>query len=275
MSTVNDPIDVAVVGHVEWVRFVRTPRLPQPGEILLASAHHGAPGGGGAMAAFEVARLGARTHFFTAHGDDAVGVRTRAALDGRGLQVHAAARAHTAHPEVFVYLTDDHERTITVLEAPLGPHGADALPWSSLRSCAAAYFCKGDVDAVRAARCARVLVATARALPLLAQARVPIDALVASAKDAGERYQPGDLDPAPGVVVLTAGAEGGTFVRNDGTRGHFTTPTPPGPVEDAYGAGDSFAGALTVALARGLPLEDALAFAARSGAAALTRAGAG
>jgi ribokinase len=270
-----DDLQVAVVGHVEWVRFVRAHALPVPGEILRAAAHWGAPAGGGAMAAFEMARLGVHTHFFTAHGDDPVGKKVRAALDGSALEVHASARVHTPHPEVFTYLTADHERTITVLEAPLGPRGSDPLPWTKLRDCAGAYFCKGDADALREARSARVLVATARALPVLAQARVRIDALVASAKDSGERYQPGELDPEPGVVVLTAGAAGGTWFRNDGTHGRFTTPSPPGPLQDSYGAGDSFAGAITVALARGLPLDDALAFAARSGAAALTRVGAG
>jgi ribokinase len=267
--------EVAVVGHVEWVRFVRSERLPVPGEILRARASFAAAAGGGAMAAFEMARLGVATRFFTACGDDPVGMRTRAALDGRGLVVEAATRAGTAHPEVFTYLTDDHERTITVLEAPLAPHGDDALDWAALTGCDAAYFCKGDVGALRAARRARVLVATARALPLLVAARVPIDVLVASGKDAGERYTRGDLDPEPAVVIMTEGSAGGHFVTRAGERGRFAPAAPPAVVHDSYGAGDSFAGALTVAFAQGQPLAQALAFAARSGAAALGRTGAG
>jgi ribokinase len=265
---------VAVIGHVEWVRFLRVPRLPHPGEILRASSAWAAPAGGGAMAAFEMARLGAETRFFTAHGDDHVGLATRAALEGRGLRLDAARRPGTPHPEVFTYLTDDHERTITLLAPPLAPRGDDPLNWPVLRGCAGVYFCKGDAQAVRAARAAAVLVATARALPVLAEARVPIDVLVASARDAGERYTPGDLDPAPELVVLTEGEAGGSYVTRAGAHGRFAAAPPPGPVADSYGAGDSFAGALTVALARRLPLDEALACAARSGAAALVRAGA-
>jgi ribokinase len=44
-------------------------------------------------------------------------------------------------------------------------------------------------------------------------------------------------------------------------------------VVDAYGAGDSFAAGLTYALGAGLEGNDALAFAARCGAAALTGRG--
>ena len=47
----------------------------------------------------------------------------------------------------------------------------------------------------------------------------------------------------------------------------------PGPVADTYGCGDSFAGALTYALAAGLPPEEAVWFAAAAGAAVATGRG--
>jgi ribokinase len=266
---------VAVVGHVEWVHFLRVPRLPRTGEIMRAERAWAGPAGGGAMAAFEMRRLGAHTHFFTAHGDDPVGERVRAGLDGCGLVVHAARRAATPHPEVFTYLTDDHERTITLLGAPLAPEGADRLGWDGLGSVTAVYFCKGDAAALVAARRAPVLVATARAMPILAAAHVPIDVLVASDNDASEIYTPGDLDPPPMLVVRTAGGAGGSYRSASGETGTFPPAPLPGPIVDSYGAGDSFAAALTVALGRRLERDHALAMAARAGAAALTRAGAG
>ncbi|MEW6583013.1 MAG: PfkB family carbohydrate kinase, partial [Actinomycetota bacterium] len=48
---------------------------------------------------------------------------------------------------------------------------------------------------------------------------------------------------------------------------------PPGPAVDSYGCGDSFAAGLTVALARRLPLDDAIHLAARCGAHRLTTRG--
>ena len=42
---------VAVVGHCEWVDFVRVERLPLAGEIVRGEAMLGVPGGSGAVAA--------------------------------------------------------------------------------------------------------------------------------------------------------------------------------------------------------------------------------
>ncbi len=100
-----------------------------------------------------------------------------------------------------------------------------------------------------------------------------LDALVASANDAGERYEPGSLDPPPRVVVRTAGAAGGEWEAADGSRGRWE-PTPlPGEPVDSYGSGDSFAAGLTYGLGAGHALPAALELAARCGAACLTGRG--
>jgi hypothetical protein len=80
------------------------------------------------------------------------------------------------------------ERTITTLGERLGPHGDDPLPWAELEDVDAIYLTAGDAGAVRAARAARKLVSTVRAINPLAEAGVQLDALVASARDQGERY---------------------------------------------------------------------------------------
>jgi ribokinase len=74
--------------------------------------------------------------------------------------------------------------------------------------------------------------------------------------------------------VTTSGAAGGSWTSVDGDAGTYAAEPPPGPVEDSYGAGDSFAAGLTYALARGESRDDALRFAARAASAALTRRGA-
>ena len=92
----------------------------------------------------------------------------------------------------------------------------------------------GDVDALRFARRARVLTATARELEILRRGGVELDALIGSGEDEAERYRPGDLEPAPALVVTTSGALGGWMQPG----GPFTAAPVPGPVEDTYGAGD-------------------------------------
>ena len=86
--------------------------------------------------------------------------------------------------------------------------------------------------------------------------------LVGSGEDETERYRAGDFDPAPKIVVTTAGALGG-WVQPGGP---FTAAPLPGPIEDAYGCGDCFAAGLTYALAEGKPVDEAIALGARCGA---------
>ena len=95
------------------------------------------------------------------------------------------------------------------------------------------YFTGGDVESLSKARHARVVVATARELPTLMRSGVELDALVASATDAGERYEPGDLDPPPRLFVATSGRLGGWAQPG----GPFEAADPPAPIEDTYGAG--------------------------------------
>ena len=122
---------------------------------------------------------------------------------------------------------------------------------------------------VRPSPAQQLLVATARELPTLRRASVELDALVGSGKDEAERYRTGELDPGPRLVVTTSGALGGWAQPG----GPFSAAPVPGPIEDTYGAGDCFAAGLAFALAAGLDSVDALGFAARCGAGALTGPG--
>lgn len=262
----------AVVGHVEWVRFAQVAAVPRQGEIITAADTWEEPAGGGAVAAGELVRLGAETDFFVAVGSDELGHQARYALDGLGCRVHAATRDEPQR-RAFTYVDRDGERTITLMGAKLHPHGSDPLPWRELADIDAVYFCAGDAEALRAARQARVLVATARELPTLIEARVQIDALVRSGVDPSEAYEPGLLEPEPKLIVSTTGREGGSYVAG-GTEGIYAAAELPGPVVDAYGAGDSFAAGLTFALGRGEGPEAALSFASSCGALAITRRGA-
>lgn len=257
----------AVVGHVEWAEFAVVERLPAPGEIVHAREGFRLAGGGGAVAAAQLARLGPGSLFLTALGEDAEGDAAAADLRGRGVAVHAARRGTTRR--VFSFLDDDHERTITVLGERLVPHGGDPLPWEALERAGAVYFTGGDVAALRLARRARRLVATPRALDTLRAGNAELDVLVLSASDPGERVPPGTLDPPPRVVVRTEGAAGGAWEAADGRRGRWDACRLPGPPVDAYGCGDAFAAGLTHGLAAGEDLDGALALAARCGAHAL------
>lgn len=264
---------VAVVGHVEWIEFARVPGMPGAGEIVHASEVWEEPGGGGAVAAVQLARLAGGALFLTALGDDELGRRSAEVLGELGLRVEAAGRP-VPQRRGFVHVDERGERTITVVGERMGPNGEDELPWHELADCDAVYVTAGDEEALRHARAARVVVGTARALPTLAAAGVQVDALVASAHDPGEAYELGDLDPEPRLIVRTAGSAGGTWHDTvTGDHGEWTATPLPGPIADAYGCGDSFAAGLTYALGKGLDPAAAVQIAARCGAACLTGQG--
>src|SRR5213595_1839037 len=196
---------VAVVGHVEWVEFARVERVPRPGEIAHALEIWEEPAGGGAVAAAQLARLAGSCLFFTALGADDLGRRSRTELTRLGVEIRAIPEAEPTR-RAFTYVDETGERKITVLGDKLRPRGGDSrLPWRELVGLDAVYFVSGDAQALHQARLARLLVTTARELPTLREAGVQLDALVGSGEDDRELYRPGELDPAPYVVVTTSG----------------------------------------------------------------------
>src|SRR5437762_7101268 len=177
---------VAVVGHDEWVEFARVERVPRAGEIVHALETWQEPAGGGAVAAAQLARLAGSCLFFTALGADELGRRSRSELTRLGIDVRAIPDAEPTR-RAFTYVDETGERTITVLGQKLRPRGGDSrLPWRELVGLDAVYFISGDAEALRHARLARVLVATARELPTLRGAGVQLAALVGSGEDEGE-----------------------------------------------------------------------------------------
>jgi ribokinase len=258
-------MDVAVVGHLEWVRFVRVDHVPHAGEIVHPEETWELPGGGGPVAAVQLAKLAGSCAFFTAVGDDDLGRRSVAELEELGVRVNAAVRGEPTR-QAITFVDAGGERTITTLGERLESRADDPLPWSDLDRADAVYFTAGDLGALRAARRGRVLVATTRAMDRLAGSEVALDAVVGSATDPSERYDPATLVPTPGLVVRTEGQAGGTWETSDGSVGIYTAVPLPRPISDLYGCGDSFAAGLTFGLGEDRRVSDALDLAARCGA---------
>jgi len=247
----------AVVGHVEWVDFAHVPALPSAGQIVHATDLFAEPAGGGAVVARQLALLAGRCEFFTALGDDELGRRSVRRLAELGIDVHVQWGGATRR--AWTHVDADGERTITVLGDKLLPH--EPLP---LEGYDLVFFVAGTAGALRVARAARFLAATARELRTLRAAGVAVDLLVASATDDGERYD-GSVEAA--LVAATDGERGGEI------GGERYAAVPVERVVDSYGAGDSFGATLAFALARGDLLADAAALAARAGAAVITGRG--
>ena len=261
-------IRIAVIGHVEYVVIARVPALPQPGEILHLDEPLWIPGGGGGITFAQLAKSPAELHLFTAFGDDDAAADARARVEEMGATIHAADRESPQTRDV-VLLTPNGERTIVVVGRPLHATLDDPLDWSILDGCRAVFFSAEDPRLLRRARAAEILVVTARR-----------QEAIAGSGDRGGRDRRQRVRSARSEHArrLRRAAEGARDDRRrcgrahrDGARRRRGSPAPPAPpvTGAAYGAGDSFVGALTWYLACGLSVEDACVRAGPHGAAVL------
>jgi ribokinase len=258
---------IGVIGHLQLVAIGRVPALPGPGDIVHLEDTVWFPGGGGGVAFFQLVRSPADVVLFTAVGGDSAGDAVLARAQATGARVHAVRRA-SAHSRDVALVTPNGERTIVVIDDPLHPRRDDPLPWEELASCDAVFFTARDPAVIEAARAAHVLVVTARRGAELKRSGVRADVVVGSASDPREASGLADYPVPPAALVMTEGAAGGRIETAAGTR-RFPASPAPARTGGAYGAGDSFAGALTWYVACGLPIGDACERASAHGAAVL------
>src|SRR3954471_12204253 len=135
---------VAVVGHVEWVEFLRVPHVPAAGDIVHATDVFSQAAGGGGVAAVQLRKLAGACTFFTALGDDSVGRASAADLEARGVELRVAWRSNEVQRRAVTFVDPQGERTITVLGERLAPFGADDLGWDELKDFDAVYVTAGD-----------------------------------------------------------------------------------------------------------------------------------
>jgi ribokinase len=285
------PGTVLVVGSVNADLVVGVSRRPAAGETVLGSDLAAFPGGKGANQAVAAARLGARASFAGLVGDDSFGALLRQDLAAEG--VSAGHLRTVPGPSGVALITVDPAGDNAIIVAP----GANALltpgdveaAWPAFT--AAAVACaqlEVPVEAVTAAARlaeragARFIlnlsparevpaVLLAAADPLVVNQHEAAFLLGAGPAGAPERQAAALLERGPQSVVITLGADGAQAA--DAT-GNWHVPSPAVKVVDTTGAGDAFAGALAWRLSAGDRLADAVALAARAGAAAVTARGA-
>lgn len=260
---------IAVVGHVEHVTLGRVAAVPAPGDVLHLREPRFTAAGGGGITFSQLCKSDEEIHFFTAIGSDDGARQVREAIEGRGrnVHVHAAFRSEP-HPRVVVMIDAEGRRTILVTGSPLQVRASDSLPWSIFASCDAVYFTGADSLVLQHARAAKSLVVTARRAPVLREAGVTADVVLGSVSDSRENAPIESYHPPPRALVLTDGARPIQVIRSDHATLVEAPPVIESPMGD-YGAGDSFAGAVTYFLATGMSVEDACAAAGPFGAAIL------
>ena len=285
---------IAVIGSVVIDLAVQTPRLPAVGETLLADNFKIGPGGKGANAAVAVKRAGAAAVLVGCIGDDDFGHMEMAALQKEGVNVDAVAIHPEASTGVGVAMIDANgENTILgVLGANdyLNPNDvAQALalhqdtlnailvnfevPEPAVAAAVQLGVNYGVPVIVDAGPARPYTPETWRNCTILTPNEQETETLVGypvSDDTTAERAARELLGMGPSAVVLHRGAQGALLVTPDDT---IHVPSFSVDVVDTTGAGDAFSGALSVAVAEGLPLVDAIRRANAAGALAVTRLG--
>jgi len=86
-------LNFAVIGHVEWINFLKVDQLPKPGFISHSEKSQEYPAGGGSIIAKTLSELSLnQIHFFTALGNDDYGKKCYEILSNMGINLHVAWR---------------------------------------------------------------------------------------------------------------------------------------------------------------------------------------
>ncbi len=263
-------MNLAVVGHVEWVTFLAVDQLPKAGTICHSTKYFEEPAGGGAVAAVQLTRLiGEPVHLITALGKDSIGEKSYQRLEQLGLKLSVAWREKPTRRGISM-IDSQGERAITVIGERLQPLGNDQLPWKELVNYEGIFVTATDANGLQNCRNSKVLAATPRLkLSTIEEANVRVDALIGSGLDPGEQITTKDKFPSPKIRISTEGALGGQVWPG----GRYAPVQLKTPVVDAYGCGDSFAAGVTAGLSAGWSLEQAISLGSHCGASCATHFG--
>jgi len=283
-----------VVGSSNTDMIIRLPRIPRAGETLLGGEFFTAAGGKGANQAVGAARAGGTVALIARVGRDTFGDQAIAALLRDGIDVTRVFRDKlTASGVALIFVAQDGENSIAVAG------GANAkLSRSDVKKAAGVI----RSAALLVAQLETPLATVTAAVELAAKAGVPVILNPAPARPlpnsllkrisiltpneteaelltgikvtdaAGAAKACSQLrSRGVGIVILTLGERGAFLADANGPR---LVPGFKVKTVDSTAAGDIFNGALSVALAEGKAVLDAVRFANAAAALSVTRLGA-
>ena len=285
---------ILVVGSSNTDMIIRLDRIPRPGETLLGGEFATAAGGKGAHQAVGAARAGGSVTFVARVGRDMFGEQAVAGFVQDGIDVKHIVRDAAAPSGVaLIFVAKDGENSIAVASGANGKLApADVLKAQSVFADAAVLVMQLETPLATVQAAAdlaakagvRVILNPAPARPLPAKllkrvsiltpneteaellTGIKVDDEASAAKAAAQLRKLGVE-----TVIITLGARG-AFIAE--AAGNQLIPGFKVKAVDTTAAGDIFNGALSVALAEGRPLADAVRFANAAAALSVTKLGA-
>jgi len=274
-----------------------TPKLPSWAETVLGTGFRIGPGGKGSNQAIAIARLDATVQFLGKIGRDEFGAMARGIYETEGVGTGFLFESTDAPTGAAAIIIDEKAGENAIIVVP----GAAAMLStaeidlaSEVIGRSAVFLTQLEVPlplvahglAVARRRSVTTILNPAPAFPLSDDLLRLVDILTPNETEAAmlsglpvttpeeaERAADALIARGAGAVVITMGAAG-ALLRKDG-RSVTVRAVNAGPVVDTTGAGDSFNGAIAVALSEGKTLEEAIGFACAVAGLKVTRAGAG
>ena len=290
---------VVVVGSLNMDFVISVDHLPAPGETVLGRDFQMIPGGKGANQACAAGRLGANSvavRMIGRAGYDLFADHLKASLSAASVDV-TAVHASRANPTGVALIWVDRAGQNSIVVAPgangdLASADVEAMRRVFQGGKVALFQLETPLPTVTAAmKLARqegltTIVDPAPAQPLPSDLLAQVDILTPNESEAfmllGQAARRVSFEEAPeiarrvrglgvGTVILKLGDQGCYY---SGPAGDMRAAAHPVAVRDATAAGDTFNGALAVAIAEGKPVAEALAFANAAAAISVTRVGA-
>jgi ribokinase len=269
------PVSICVIGSINLDIVASGTALPRAGETVTGAklAYH--PGGKGANQALAARKLGASVTMVGAVGED-----------GSADQALSLLRAHHVNLDQIKVVADQPTGVALIAvgeggenQIVVAPGANDALTPDMLNDLSVrtydATICQLEIpiptiEAIAMQVKGFFAINLAPAQPVSAAILNRADLIIVNETEAA--FYGDALNDLRGLVVVTLGAEGAIMYQGGGDR---ITAKPPKVVPvDTTGAGDTFVGALVLALMDGQSHQDALTFACAAGAAATQKAGA-
>ena len=278
---------IAVLGSTNMDLVAYVTKAPRRGETVTGREFRTIPGGKGANQAIAAAHAGADVTIIGAVGDDAYGAQLRSTFEHSGVDTDHLRTVEGASGTAHIVVDDEGGNAIVVIPAANGTVDHLAPGDEALIATADALLLQLEIPlaaVIAGAEAARrhgvrTILTPAPAQPLPPELLAATDLLVPNEHEATALTGHTDprkaaaalLDQVPEVIV-TLGAAGSLYAARDAEP--FTVPAPQVTAVDSTGAGDTFVGALAVALAEGRPMQDALGWAAAAAALSVQRPGA-
>ena len=285
---------IVVIGSCNTDMVINLDRLPLPGETLLGGQFFMNSGGKGANQAVAAARLGGKVIFIAKVGNDPFGIRSLDQYKAEGIGTKHVL-VDKEHPSgVALILVDSHgENSIAVASganAHLMPKDIDEAQSAIKDSDIVLMQLETPMETVeRAALIAKqegkkVILNPAPAQPLSASLLECLYMLIANETEAEfiSGVQITDMNSVARAadIICSKGVElvgsplvnKGAFIKERGA--YHQVPALKVKAVDATAAGDTFCGAVCVALAEDKGITEAVEFANRAAAVTVTRMGA-